>query len=56
VIECCATCEYWSEKYRQCENPEQRADEADAYMAPPEKVCELYCLNYEMKMDGDKNE
>lgn len=51
---CCANCEYWNEKYMKCEHPEQRADDADYYMAPPDKMCDLYlasCGEYE-KWDG----
>ena len=40
--ECCATCEYWAEKYQECDHPYQLACEAGPYGAPPDKVCELY--------------
>ena len=38
----CRSCEYWIESYEQCEHPEQRQEECGEYMAPPEKVCELW--------------
>ena len=40
--ETCATCEYWLEKYQKCENPEQPQSEADDYMSPPNKTCDLW--------------
>lgn len=42
---CCQTCEYWLAIYQQCEHPDQRACEAGAYEAPPDKWCELYERN-----------
>lgn len=38
----CHNCEYWMEKYQQCEHPEQRQEECGEYMAPPSKTCELW--------------
>lgn len=38
----CRNCEYWLEKYQQCEHPEQRQEECGKYMAPPNKTCELW--------------
>lgn len=38
----CKNCEYWLKKYHKCENPEQRQDEAEDYMSPPDKKCELW--------------
>lgn len=40
--ECCATCDYWEKRWEQCEHPYQYACEAEEYMSPPDKVCELY--------------
>ena len=37
----CKTCEYWLEKYQKCENPEQPQGEADDYMSPPNRTCDL---------------
>lgn len=39
---CCAKCEHWTEKYWKCEHPEQLADWANDYDAPPDNVCELF--------------
>jgi hypothetical protein len=44
-LKCCATCEYWLEKYRKCEHPEQIQIEADDYTVLPEKYCELWESN-----------
>lgn len=38
----CASCEYWLKKYQECEHPEQLREEAEAYMSPPSKCCNLY--------------
>lgn len=40
--ECCENCKYWDKTYWKCENPDQRANDADYYMSPPEHNCWLH--------------
>ncbi len=40
--ECCATCEYWAEKYWLCKYHSRTTCEVGLYASPPEKVCEFY--------------
>lgn len=41
-VERCANCEYWYERYRQCEHPEQEQKQTLPNGAPPDMRCELW--------------
>lgn len=47
----CATCEYWSPKYHECEHPDQTQRIAD--YCPADYSCELYEFNGDI--GDDKN-